>query len=59
MNPVLINEKNPQQVTWFALMKPQFETLSRANSIDSLLGFRDVNAEITGVGLPEMSPPFT
>lgn len=53
MNPVLINEKNPQQVTWFALMKPQFETLSRAKSIDSLLGFRDVNAEITGVGLPE------
>ena len=53
MNPLLINEKNPQQVTWFALMKPQFETLSRANSIDSLLGFRDVNAEITGVGLPE------
>src|ERR1700742_3169178 len=53
MNPVLINEHNPQQVTWFALMKPQFETLSRAKSIDTLLGVRDVSAEITGVGLPE------
>jgi predicted permease len=53
MNPVVINEKNPQQVTWFALVKPQFEALGRAKCIESLLGFRDVNAEITGGGLPE------
>jgi predicted permease len=53
MNPVLINEKNPQQVTWFAVMKPQFQTLGGAKCIESLLGFRDVNAEITGGGLPE------
>jgi MacB-like periplasmic core domain len=53
MNPVLINEKNPQQVTWFAVMKPQFQTLGGGKCIESLLGFRDVNAEITGGGLPE------
>jgi predicted permease len=53
MNPVLVNEKNPQQVTWFAMTKPQFQTLRSGKSIESLLGFRHVNAEITGAGLPE------
>ena len=53
MNPVLINENNPQQVTWFAMTKPQFQNLSHGKSIESLLGFRHVDAEITGGGLPE------
>ncbi len=29
MNPVLINEQRPDEPTWFATMKPQFETLSQ------------------------------
>jgi predicted permease len=53
MNPVVINEERPQQPTWFATTKPQFETLRQASSIESLLGFRDVNMELTGEDLPE------
>jgi len=29
---------------WFAMSRSQFEVLGRANSIDSLLGFRNDNA---------------
>ncbi len=53
MNPVVINELNPQQPRWFAMTKPQFQTLRQAKSIESLLGFRNVNLEITGNELPE------
>jgi predicted permease len=53
MDPVVINELNPQQLRWFAMTRPQFQTLSRAKSIESLLGFRNVNLEITGSELPE------
>ncbi len=53
MNPVLINEQDPQQVTWFALNKSQFETLSHAKPVESLLGFRNGNMEITGDRVPE------
>src|SRR6202012_3196590 len=30
MNPVLIDEQNPQQYRWFAMYKPQFELFSHA-----------------------------
>jgi predicted permease len=53
MNPAVINEERPQQPTWFATTKPQFETLGHAGSIESLLGFRNVNMELTGEDLPE------
>lgn len=53
MNPRLINEERPQELRWFAMTKPQFELFSRAKSIESLLGFRNVNMEITGNELPE------
>lgn len=53
MNPVIINEENPQELRWFAMTKPQFEQFGRANSIESLLGFRNVNMEISGNELPE------
>jgi hypothetical protein len=52
-NPVVIDEKNPDVPTWFAMTRSQFLTLGRANSIESLLGFSDANAEITGNELPE------
>ena len=53
MNPVVINEERPQIPTWFAMTKPQFEAFRQARSIESLLGFRDVNMELTGKDLPE------
>jgi predicted permease len=53
VNPVVINELNPRQPRWFATIKPQFETLRQAKSIESLLGFRNVNLEVTGAELPE------
>jgi predicted permease len=53
MNPVVIDEQRPDDPRWFATMKPQFETLSRAKSIESLLGFAGANMEITGGALPE------
>jgi predicted permease len=53
MNPVVVNEQHPDEPRWFATMKPQFETLKRANSIESLLGFAGANMEITGGALPE------
>jgi predicted permease len=53
MNPVIINEQRPDELRWFAMWKPQFELLGRAHSIESLLGFRNANKEITGAALPE------
>ncbi|MFC5863936.1 ADOP family duplicated permease [Acidicapsa dinghuensis] len=53
MNPVIVNEDNPQELRWFAMTKPQFEQFGRASSIESLLGFRNVNMEISGNELPE------
>jgi predicted permease len=53
MNPVVIDEEHPGEPVWFATMKPQFDTLSRAKSIESLLGFAGSNMEITGGGIPE------
>jgi hypothetical protein len=35
------------------MYKPQFELFSHARPIESLLGFRNVNMEITGKELPE------
>jgi hypothetical protein len=53
MNPGLINEENPQQQRWFAVTQPEFEQFGRARPIESLLGFRNVNMEISGNELPE------
>jgi predicted permease len=53
MNPVLVDEERPQQYRWFATTGSQFQTLSRAKSLDSLLGFTNFNMEITGGELPE------
>ena len=53
MNPVLADEERPQQYRWFAMTGSQFQTFSRAKSLDSLLGFTKFNMEITGGELPE------
>jgi len=54
MNPVLIDEQNPDDLNrWFAMFKPQFAQFGQVKSLESLLGFRRVNTEITGGELPE------
>ncbi|HEX6773103.1 MAG TPA: ABC transporter permease [Acidobacteriaceae bacterium] len=53
MNPVVIDEEHPGEPVWFATMKPQFDTLGRAKSIEGLLGFAGSNMEITGGAIPE------
>ncbi len=53
VNPVVIDEQNPGDTRWFATMKPQFESLRKAQSIESLLGFAAANMEITGGDVPE------
>src|ERR1700734_3939479 len=39
VNPAVANEAQPQVPTWFALTPPQFQSLSKAKSIESILGF--------------------
>jgi hypothetical protein len=53
MNPVLIDESQPELYRWFALWKPQYETLSHAKALESLLSFRNVDIEMTGAAFPE------
>jgi predicted permease len=53
MNPAIFNEDNPQERRWFAMTKPQFELFRQAQSLESLMGFRNMNMEISGAGLPE------
>ena len=52
MNPDIITEEGPRMM-WFAMDKSQFEVFKKARSIESLLGFFNVNAELTGEDLPE------
>jgi predicted permease len=52
MNPDIITEEGPRMVG-FAMDKSQFEVLKKAQSIENLLGFFKVNAELTGEDLPE------
>jgi predicted permease len=53
MNPVCIDEQHPGELRWFATTKPQFETLSHAGSVESVLGFALANKEITSGAIPE------
>jgi len=52
MNPGIMTIEGPPQ-RWFATFKSQFETLGKAKSVESLLGFRNGGAELTGGSLPE------
>jgi predicted permease len=53
MNPVIIDEQNPDDPRWFGITKSQFETLRSAHSIEDMLGFDPDHTEITGDALPE------
>jgi predicted permease len=52
MNPDIITEEG-RRMMWFVMDKSQFEVLKKAKSIENLLGFSKVNAELTGEDLPE------
>ena len=53
VNPALINEAHPEVPTWFALTPSQFDSLSKAKSIESVLGFMLAGLTATGDDLPE------
>lgn len=53
VNPAVINEEHPETPTWFALTPSQFESFSKANSIESVLGFMPNGLTATGGELPE------
>jgi predicted permease len=53
VNPAVVNEAQPQVPTWFALTPPQFESLSKAKSIESILGFTLAGLTATGEELAE------
>jgi len=53
VNPALIDQEHPQVPTWFALMPDQFETFSKAKSIDSVIGFLNNELTATSGELPE------
>jgi predicted permease len=53
VNPVVINDQNPDDTWWFPLNMPQFDELRLATPVDSALGFNASHMEITGGVLPE------
>jgi predicted permease len=53
VNPAVINEEHPEVPTWFALTPPQFESLGKAKSIESIVGFTLVGLTATGEDLVE------
>lgn len=53
VNPAVVDEKNPQSPTWFALTASQFDNFRKANSIDSVVGFMLDGLTVTGNDLPE------
>lgn len=53
VNPSLVNEKQPLVPTWFALDPDQYESFSKAKSIDDVLGFMLASEPETGEEFPE------
>src|ERR1700677_2498053 len=53
VNPAVVNEAQPQVPTWFALTPPQFESLSKDKSIESIVGSMLVGLTATGEHLGE------
>jgi predicted permease len=48
VNPVVINEQNPNDEQWFGLRGPQIEALRQAAPVENLLGFSTSRMQITG-----------
>lgn len=52
MNPKIVATEGPA-MRWFAVYKPQYEELQNSPFVESVLGFLNDNAELTGGDLPE------
>jgi len=53
MNPVMIDDRYPDEFSYFDLSKAQLDEVRIAAPVDSVLGFNGSHMEITGGGLPE------
>src|SRR5580698_10707177 len=53
MNPVMIDDRYPDEFSYFDLSKAQLDKVRIAAPVDSVLGFNGSHMEITGGGLPE------
>ena len=53
MNPILVDQRNPDKYSWFTLSKAQLDEMRLAAPVESLLGFNSGHMEITGGALPE------
>jgi predicted permease len=53
MNPLLVDQQNPDAWSWFTLSDAQLDELRLADPVESVLGFNNGHMEITGGGLPE------
>ena len=52
-NPIMIDDRYPDEYSYFELSKTQLEEVRRAAPVESVLGFNSSHMEITGGGLPE------
>jgi len=54
MNPVVVDDRHPDESSWFPLGEAQFDDLRLAAPVDSVLGFNGpAHMVITGIALPE------
>ena len=53
VNPSLIDKKQPEVATWFALEPTQYDSFRKAKSIESVLGFLIRSQPNTGSELPQ------
>jgi predicted permease len=53
MNPIMIDDRHPDEFSYFELSKAQLDEVRHAAPVDSVLGFNGAHMEITGGGLPE------
>jgi predicted permease len=52
-NPIMIDDRYPDEYSYFELSKSQLDEVRHADLVESVLGFNGSHMEITGGGLPE------
>ncbi len=53
MNPLLVDQKHPEDQIYFDLSKPELDEISRQPLVEQAMGFNASHMEITGGPLPE------
>lgn len=53
VNPVVINEQQPDVLTWFSMTEAQSKVFRQARCMESVLGFTPASMQITSNALPE------